>query len=110
MFVSAGTLEPLALKTSAATVGMKPGGCDLSVPYTGTLTPQAQSVVTSALRRTMIQMRYGTRLKGVAVSTGDQVLTVTASASAFAIKQWLDSGEFIAAVDSAVRHASTGGR
>lgn len=110
MFVSAGTLEPLALKTSAATVGMKPGCCDLSVPYTGTLTPQAQAAVTSALRRLMIQMRYGTRLKGVAVRTDAQVLTVTATASNFAIKQWLDSGEFIAAVDSAVRHASTGGR
>lgn len=106
MFVSAGTLEPLALKKSAATVGMKPGCCDLSVPYTGTLTPKGQAVMTSALRRLMIEMRYGTRLKGVSVSTGDQVLTVTATASNFAINQWLESGEFIAAVDSAVRQAS----
>jgi hypothetical protein len=105
MYVSTGTLEPVALRKSAATVGMKAGGCDLRVPYTGTLTPQSQSVITSALRRLMIEMRYGARLKGLSVSTNDQVLTVTAVASNFAIKKWLDSGEFIAAVDSAVSQA-----
>lgn len=105
MFVSSGTLAPVALKRSAASVGMKPSGCDLSVPYTGTLTPQKKAVLTSALRQRMIAMRYGTRLKGLSVSTDDQILTVTAVASNFAIRQWLDSGEFIAAVDSAVRQA-----
>jgi hypothetical protein len=110
MFISSGTLEPITLKRSAATVGMGAGCCDLRVPYTGTLTAQTQSVVTSALRRHMIQMRYGTRLKGLSVSTGDQVLTVTAVASNYAIQQWLDSGEFIDAVDSAVRQARPASR
>lgn len=106
MFAPAATLEPLTLKKSAAAASMKPGCCDLTVPYTGTLSTQDQKAVTSTLRRLMIEMRYGTRLKGVSVSAGDQVLTVTATASNFAIKQWLDSGEFIDAVDSAVRQAS----
>ncbi|MBJ7469988.1 MAG: hypothetical protein JHD16_01740 [Solirubrobacteraceae bacterium] len=105
MFISTGTLEPLALRKSAATVGMKQGGCDLHVPYTGTLTPQAQATLTSALRRLMVQMRYGTRLKGLSVSAEEQVLTVTPVASNYAIQQWLDSGELMAAVDLALRQA-----
>lgn len=109
MFVSTGTLEPLALKKSAATVGMEPGRCELHVPYTGTLTPQSQAAVTSNLRRLMIQMRYGTRLKGLTVSAGDQVLTISPVASNYAIKQWLDSGELIAAVDTAFRAACPAG-
>jgi hypothetical protein len=105
MFVSSGTYEPVALRKSAATVGMGTGRCDLHVPYTGTLSAQCQAKLTSALRRQMIEMRYGTRLKGLSVRTDDQVLTVTAVASNYAIQQWLDSGEFIGAVDSAVRSA-----
>ena len=105
MFVSCGTLAPVTLKRSAATVDVTARGCDLSVPYTGTLTPHKRALFTSTLRQRMITMRYGTRLKGLTVSTDDQVLTVTAVASNFAIRQWLDSGDFIAAVDAAVRHA-----
>lgn len=105
MYAPAEMLAPVALRPSAATVGRRPGSCDLRVPYTGTLTSQTTSVVTSALRQRMIQMRYGTRLKGVSVSTGDGVLTVTATASNFAIDQWLTSGEFVNAVEAAVVHA-----
>lgn len=105
MFVHSGTLEPVALRKSAATVGLRPGGCELRVPYTGTLTSQSQSAITSSLRRLMIEMRYGTRLKGLSVSAGDQVLTVSATASHFAIEKWVSSGEFIAAVDAAVGQA-----
>lgn len=105
MFTSTGTLEPLSLKKSAATAHTDAGRCELQVPYTGTLTPQSQAAVTSNLRRLMIQMRYGTRLKGLTVSAGDQVLTVSPVASNYAIKQWLDSGELIAAVESAFRAA-----
>lgn len=105
MSVPAEMVQPVALKRSAATVGMKPGSCDLLMPYTGTLTPKTKALITSALRQRMIEMRYGTRLKGLTVSTSDQVLTVTAVASNFAIQQWLDSGEFVAAVEAAVRQA-----
>ncbi len=109
MFVTAEMLQPVTLKRSAATVGTKPGSCDLRMPYTGTLTPQTKAIVTSALRQRMIEMRYGTRLKGLTVSAGDQVLTVTAVASDFAIQQWLDSGEFVAAVENAVSQARLSG-
>lgn len=109
MYVSSGTLEPVALRRSAATITLRPGGCELRVPYTGSLTSQSQTAVTCALRRLMIEMRYGTRLKGVTVTTEDQVLTVSAVASHFAIGKWVDSGEFIAAVDAAVRQARPAG-
>lgn len=105
MFVSAGTLEPLALKKSAATASLEPGRFELQVPYTGTLTPQSQAAVTSNLRRLMIQMRYGTRLKGLTVSAGDQVLTIAPVASNYTIRQWLESGELLAAVETAFRAA-----
>ena len=61
--------------------------------------------VQSALRRLIIELRYGTRLKGLSVTACDQVLTITAVATNFTIKQWLDSGELVAAVDSAVAQA-----
>ncbi|MDQ8044842.1 MAG: hypothetical protein AAGC46_11040 [Solirubrobacteraceae bacterium] len=105
MFVSSGTLEPLALRTSAASAQMKANSCDFRVPYTGTLTRQTQSKVASAMRRLIIEMPYGARLKGLSVTTQDQVLTVSAVATSFAIKHWVESGEFIAAVDAAVREA-----
>lgn len=105
MFVSAGTLEPLALKTSAVSASLASGRCELHVPYTGTLTPQSQAAVTSTLRRLMIQMRYGTRLKGLHVSADDQILTVSPVASDYTLQQWLDSGELVAAVEKAFRVA-----
>lgn len=105
MFAPAEMIAPVALKPSAATVGRRPGSCDLLVPYTGTITSQTRSAMTSSLRQRMIQMRYGTRLKGVAVQAQDGVLTVTATASNFAIEQWLSSGEFVDAVEAAVRQA-----
>lgn len=95
--------EPVTLRQSGLAVTLLPGGGEFRIPYTGTLTPAAQAVITSALRRLMIEMRYGTRLKGLTVSACDQVLTVTTVASHFAISQWLESGEFAAAVDAAVR-------
>ncbi|MDO9355816.1 MAG: hypothetical protein Q7T55_19115 [Solirubrobacteraceae bacterium] len=105
MFVPSTTIAPLSLRKSAASVRLTSRGCDLRVPYSGTLTPQTRSALTSTLRRLMIQMRYGTRLKGLTVSTDDSILTVSAVASTYAVQKWLDSGEFIDAVETAVLQA-----
>lgn len=103
MYATAGTLDPITLRKSAVTVDLTARGCALHAPLTGNLSQHAQAKVTSALRRNMIQMRYGMRLKGVSVRADDGVLTVDAVASKFAITQWLDSGDFVDAVDAAVR-------
>jgi hypothetical protein len=100
------TLAPLALRTSAATVDMTTGGrCELRVPYTGTLTAQTQSAITSSLRKLLVELRYGTRLRGLTVSARDEVLTIEPVATSFALRQWLESGELLGAVEAAARHA-----
>jgi hypothetical protein len=104
MYASA-TLAPLALRTSAATADMTAGRCELRVPYTGNLSAQAQTAMTSSLRKLLVELRYGTRLRGLTVSVDDQMLTITPVATNFALRQWLESGELLGAVEAAARHA-----
>jgi hypothetical protein len=99
------TYEPPAVRNSAATVGLSQGRCELRVPYVGHLTRQTETAVACALRQLLIELRYGMRLKGLTVAAGEQVLTVSIVASNFALQQWLDSGELVAAVDCAFRRA-----
>lgn len=99
------TLAPLALRTSAATTRVSGGRCELRVPYTGTLTTQTQAKITSSLRKLLVELRYGTRLRGLEVSADGHELTVTPVATSFAIRQWLESGELVAAVERAAREA-----
>lgn len=105
MYASA-TLAPLALRTSAATIDLTaPGRCALRVPYTGTLTSQTQTAITSSLRQRLVELRYGTRLRGLSVSSDDGTITVEPVATAFALRQWVESGELLGAVEAAARHA-----
>ncbi|MBO9532601.1 MAG: hypothetical protein J7513_06490 [Solirubrobacteraceae bacterium] len=105
MYASA-TLAPLALRTSAATVDVTaPGRCALRVPFTGTLTSQTQTAMTSSLRKLLVELRYGTRLRGLSVSLDDDTIVIEPVATTFALRQWLDSGELIGAVEAAARHA-----
>jgi len=106
MYASA-TLAPLALRTSAATASMTAGRCELRVPFTGTLTSQTQAALTSSLRKLLVELRYGTRLRGLTVSADDHTLTITPVATNFALRQWLESGELLGAVEAAARHART---
>lgn len=99
------TLAPLALRTSAATADMTAGRCELRVPYSGTLTSQTQSALTSSLRRLLVGLRYGTRLRGLEVTADDHTLTVSTIATDFALRQWLASGELVGAVEAAARAA-----
>lgn len=99
------TLAPLTLRTSAATASMTAGRCELHVPYTGTLTSQTQSALTSSLRKLLVELRYGTRLRGLTVEADDQMLTISPVATNFALRQWLESGELVGAVEAAARHA-----
>ncbi|MFT4034712.1 MAG: hypothetical protein QM679_03945 [Patulibacter sp.] len=110
MYASA-TLAPLALKTSAATVALTTKGrCELRVPYTGTLTRQTQTTITSSLRRQLVELRYGTRLRGLSVSAADEILTIQPVATDFALRQWVESGELLGAVEAAARHATATAR
>ncbi len=100
------TLAPLALRTASATAQIGTAGrCELRVPFTGTLTSQTQATLTSSLRKQLVQLRYGTRLRGLEVQVDEQELTIMPVATNFAIRQWLESGELIAAVEAAARHA-----
>jgi hypothetical protein len=110
MYASA-TLAPLALKTASATAHVSAAGrCELRVPYTGTLTSQTQSALTSSLRKLLVELRYGTRLRGLEVTTDEQELLIRPVATAFAIRQWLESGELLTAVEAAARHARSSAR
>jgi hypothetical protein len=104
MYASA-TLAPLALRTSAATASMTAGRCELRVPFTGTLTAQTKATLTSSLRKHLVELRYGTRLRGLEVTVSGDELTITPVATNFAIQQWLSSGELLGAVEAAARHA-----
>lgn len=104
MYASA-TLAPLALRTSAASANLTAGRCELRVPFTGTMTSQVRSTLTSSLRRHLVELRYGTRLRGLEVAVDGDELRITPVATAFAIRQWLESGELMAAVEAAARHA-----
>ncbi len=110
MYASA-TLAPLALKTANATVRVGAAGrCELRVPFTGTLTSQTRATLTSSLRKQLVQLRYGTRLRGLEVVVDEQEVTIMPIATTFAIRQWLDSGELLAAVEAAARHAGGSAR
>lgn len=106
MYASA-TLAPLALRTSAATADVAPGRCELHVPFTGTMTSQTQAALTSSLRKLLVELRYGTRLRGLTVSAEDDILTIAPVATNFALRQWLESGELIGAVERAAVLART---
>ena len=110
MYASA-TLAPLALRTSAATVDLTAAGrCELRVPYTGTLTSQTEKAITSSLRQLLVELRYGTRLRGLSVRADDDTLTIEPVATSFALRQWLESGELLGAVEAAARHARAAAR